>query len=229
MKKLTVLFVIFTISVAAFSQAHLGLKAGINFSKLTERPYYSTESNNIKPKWEPGLTYGIVGDIAVTDIFFMQLEVLYSQLGTRYDLPASLPNGEVPQTNSPSGTLTKNYNTLQIPIVAKFTTYETKVTWYFDVGFFWAYFIDGKYTLTSTDNSIDEAGDISFDEFQREDFGFVLGLGLGTKLGKNMSWSLNLRYNRGVIDLNTNHGNQIADYVPTTTRGLSATLILFVL
>lgn len=228
MKKIFILFVILTISIAGFSQAGLGFKGGVNFSKLTDKPYYSNKYNNIEPQYVPGFTFGIVGDIAATDIFFVQMEILYAELNSRYELPGQLSGVESNQ-NTQGGTLLKEFNTLQIPLVAKFVTYDKKVDIIFEGGFFWGYILDGKYSLTGGDNGVDESGEISFDEFQREDFGFVVGLGFGTDLGKRASWSFNLRYNRGVTDLYTDPGVDGSGYVPRQTRSFTATLTLMVL
>jgi hypothetical protein len=227
MKKLVLLFFIVSVSITTYSQVSLGFRGGIGFTKLTDRPYYSHENNSTKPKFVPGLTFGVMVDVAVTDIFFMQLDVMYAQMGTKYDLPVNDPeNGG---TQSGTGLLKKEYNTVQFPLVAKFTSYDTKVNWYWEGGFFGSYYIDGKYSLTSDAQNIDESGSINFDNMHRGDFGFVIGLGIGTDIGKKASWSLNLRYNRGIIDLNKNPGISTAGYIPTTSRALTLTLLFIVI
>ncbi len=227
MKKILLTFVSLLIISLSYSQVGLGIRAGYGLSKLTNRPYLSYEGNPHISKWVPAPTAGIIMDVVISDIFFFQMEALYAGLGTEYDLLKDYSD-----ENHPEGadvTLIQDFHLVQIPILVRFDTFDKKVTTFFEFGFNTSYFISGEYKISNEGTGAEKSGEISFENMNRWDFGFIIGIGFGTDIGKRSSWALGLRYNRGVIDLNKNKDSGNSEYVPNTTRALTLSLILMVL
>lgn len=228
MKRILLTFVTLLIISLSYAQVGLGIRAGYGLTKLTKRPFVSSESNPHVSKWVPAPTVGIIMDVVISDIFFFQMEALYSGLGTEYDLLKDYSD-----ENHPEGadvTLRQNFHLIQVPILVRFDTYDKKVTTFFEFGFNTSYFISGEYKITNDGTGAEKSGEISFERMHRGDFGFILGIGFGTDIGKRSSWALNLRYTRGVLDLNKKmeSGNP-PDYVSNTTRQVTLSLILMIL
>ncbi len=226
MKKSILLFIALIIAGISFGQVGLGIRAGYGVTKLTKRPYISVESNPHTSRWVPAPTAGLVMDITVSDIFFLQLEALYSGLGAEYDLLDS-STGEA--TTDGTTTLSEYYHLIEIPIVAKFATYDTKLTKFLEFGFNPGYFISGEYEVQNNASPENKSGEYQFTNMKRANFGFIAGVGIGTGIGKRASWALNLRYNHGVSDLNMNQEKNNSEYVHNQTRALTLSFILMFL
>jgi hypothetical protein len=223
MKKSILLFIALIIAGISYGQVGLGIRAGYGVTKLTKRPYISVESNPHTSRWVPAPTAGLVMDITVSDIFFLQLEAVYSGLGAEYDLTDS-PSDET--TADGSTTLREYFHLIEFPIVAKFATYDTKLTKFLEFGFNPGYFISGAYEVQNNASVEDKSGDYQFTHMKRGNFGFVVGVGIGTGFGKRASWALNLRYNHGVSDLNQIQAENNSEYVHNQTRALTLSFIL---
>jgi len=225
MKRL-LLIAVFGLAVSlTYGQVGLGIRAGYGLTKLTKRPFISTVSNPHKSDWVPAPTAGLVMDITVSDIFYLQLEALYSGMAAQYDLLQRNPDESQGKGN---GLLRQYFHMIEFPIVAKFETYDTKVNTFFEFGFNPGYILSGEYLLEDNSIGFEESGEVDFSNMKQGNFGFVLGIGFGTDIGKRASWALNLRYNHGVSDLNQKQANN-SDYVHNQTRALTLSLVLMFL
>jgi hypothetical protein len=226
-KKVIIVLVVFLLSTPVISQVHFGFKAGAGITRSTNRPYYPYTTNPIEPVWQPGYVGGITMDVEVSDIFFLQWDLMYSQTNTLYNLDSDI---YAPDQSSPGKSeLTTSINSVQMPIVVRFATYDKKVTSYFETGFYGGYAIDGTYKITAAESSYNQSGNYVFDDYKRGDFGFVIGGGFGTKMGKKGSWALNLRYLFSTFDTRKSPDDNNSDYVKSQNRMLYLTLILFVI
>jgi hypothetical protein len=176
----------------------------------------------------PGYTGGITMDVTISDIFFLQWDLMYAQTNTLYNPDPEIHNPDKPYPGKVD--LTTSINSVQMPIVARFATYDKKVTSYFETGFYGGYAINGTYKITAAlDDSYNQSGDFLFNDYKRGDFGFVVGGGFGTAMGKKGSWALNLRYLFSTFDTSKTTGNKSDGYVKSQNRILYLTLILFVI
>jgi hypothetical protein len=208
------------------AQVGLGLRAGYGLTKLSSTPFLSYESNPHTSKWVPQPTAGLIMDVVVSDIFFIQLEALYSGFAAEYDL---LPSNASENPEGQPATLNQSFHQIQFPIVAKFATYDTKVTSYLEFGFNTSVFLSGEYKIEDPNTGSEKSGDFNFNHMKKADFGFVIGVGFGTDFGKRSSWALNLRYIHGVSDLNEIQEDANPEYVSNQTRQLTLSLILMIL
>lgn len=226
-KKLLLIVIVILLSIPAFSQVRFGFKFGAGLTKSTGRPYYPYTENSLKPIWQPGYSAGLVLDVTISDIFFLQWDLLYAQTNTLYN-----PDPNIHDPNEPSPgkvDLKTSFNTIQMPIVVRFATYDKKVTSYFEAGFYGGYTIDGTYSITSDNSQDNQSGKYMFENYRRGDFGFVIGGGFGTALGKKSSWALNLRYLFSTFDTYKSPDKNNDSYVKSQNRILYLTLILFVI
>ena len=227
MKKVILILVIILFSIPGLTQVHFGFKFGTGLTKSTTRPYYPYSNNPLEPVWQPGYVGGITMDVTISDIFFLQWDLLYAQTNTLYNLD---PNIHPPDQPGPGkAELKTSINSVQMPIVVRFATYDKKVTSYFETGFYGGYSFDGTYAITAEDNSYNDSGALSFDDYKRGDFGFVIGGGFGTALGKRTSWALNIRYLFSTFDTYKYPEKSNDSYIFSQYRMLYISFIIFVI
>lgn len=228
MKKVIIVLIVILFSIPVFSQVHFGFKVGAGITKSTNRPYYHYTTNSLEPIWMPGYTGGITMDVTISDIFFLQWDLMYAQTNTLYNPDPEIHSPDRPYPGKVD--LTTSINSVQMPIVVRFATYDKKVTSYFETGFYGGYAIDGTYKITAAlDDSYNTSGEYVFNDYKRGDFGFVIGGGFGTPMGKKTSWALNLRYLFSTFDTSKITGKKNDGYVKSQNRILYLTLILFVI
>jgi len=226
-KKLIIILIATLFSFPVMSQVHFGFKFSAGLTKSTLRPYYHYTSNTLESVWQPGYAAGIVMDVTISDIFFLQWDLLYAQTNTLYNLDSEIYAPDKPYPGQSE--LTTSVNTIQMPIVVRFATYDKKVTSYFETGFYGGYSLDGSYKITAADPYYNQSGELLYDDYRRGDFGFVIGGGFGTDLGKKSSWALNIRYLFSTFDTDKTPNDNNSDYVKSQYRMLYLTLILFVI
>lgn len=227
MKKIILVVIVTLFSFPVFSQVHFGFKVGAGITRSTNRPYYHYTNNSLEPVWQPGYVGGISMDVEISDIFFLQWDLMYAQTNTLYNLDSDIYAPDQPAPGKSE--LTTSINSIQMPIVVRFATYDKKVTSYFETGFYGGYAIDGTYKITAAESSYNLSGNYTFNNYKRGDFGFVVGGGFGTKMGKRGSWALNIRYLFSTFDTSKITDNSDPDYVKAQNRMLYLTLILFVI
>lgn len=181
----------------------------------------------MEAKWLPGYSGGLVMDVMVSDIFFLQIDLIYAQNNALYSYD---PNIHDPDKPSPGkAELTTKVNAVQLPVAIRFATYDRKVTSYFETGFYGGYIIDGTYRISAENEESDRSGNIDFSSYKRGDFGFIIGGGFGTKLGKKSAWKLNLRYLFSTFDTYKYPEKNNKEYVKSQYRRFSLNLIFLFL
>lgn len=184
---LSVAFVMLSVSVSAQSSlydyeyekagASFGIKAGVNFSNL----YVEKVSDE---KVRVGFNVGIYANLPVgSKVFSIQPELAYTTRGNRttYD-NAVMGRGEVKY----------NLNYLELPLMAVFTLGD-----YFNIhaGAYAAYLISSN--ITSDGDLGKYTHDLDEGQFNRFDYGPVVGLGFTTDLS-GVGLGGGVRYNYGL-------------------------------
>jgi len=93
MKKTSLLIAFLFVSLAAFSQVGLGIKAGVNFSNI--------DFEDISTDSKTGFHFGGFANVKLGETFALQPEILYSTIGAEF----------------PDGTDDIDFHYLQIPIL----------------------------------------------------------------------------------------------------------------
>jgi len=173
--------------VLLHAQIYIGPKLGLNYSKQNR--------GNDFEVFKPGIQFGGLINVPLTDEFFVQGEFLVSRKGYREEFGKDELFDE----------LTATY--LEVPILAQVKKETYLFRYFINFGIFGAYWSDGE-----TGSRIEEGGEIvsadydftnsrDADGFQdnRTDFGLVLGAGIVYTINVS-DIMLDIRFNRGLID-----------------------------
>lgn len=209
MKKL-ILGIAVTASSLAFAQTttsssnmssakpvQFGVKAGINVSSISKDGYEDAKS-------KVGFAGGVFANIPVSEMFSIQPEVMYSQMGSKV-------------TNSYSGTVlgnnftskssaTLNLDYVTVPLMLQF---RATPAFYVEAGPEFGFLVsaktkDASTTVVngSTTTTTSESGDVK-DYFS----GFNMGVGLGLGYDITPNFGISARYVAGFTDINKKDSN----------------------
>jgi hypothetical protein len=192
MKKILLLSItLFTIQFTNAQIVTYGVKAGINLANLS---YSGGNSDNLNPKSLTGFHFGLLGVTKLKENLSFQLEVLYSQQGSKQSTSTGNPLLLIEKNE----TITLNY--INVPIIFKYYLIpELSVEAGPQVGFL----LDGKedsqistsvFGVVSTVNS---SIDLKKEIYKTVDFGF----NLGASVYFARHFSIGGRYNFGLNNL----------------------------
>ncbi len=193
-KNCTYFFVAAMLLVPALSHAQdrdsrIGIKAGVNLSNL-----YSSDvdANNARV----GFNAGIFTEIAVSDAFSIQPELLYYTKGNKMTYGN---NGGVADVVGAEGDVKFNLNYIELPILARISIADVISI---HIGPYISYLLGANVDADGTFSA--SPNDISKDQFNTIDYGVAAGVGVD--LG---GFSLGVRYDLGLNKV-ANQGNNIS-------------------
>lgn len=120
MKKLNVLLSLLILVGIAFSakaQVEFGIKAGANFSNISQD--FKDSDFEMTTKIKPGFHLGVIADVPFSDNFSFQPGLLYSSKGYNLDIEKSMENilGEpLPDGASIDGYFRGTFNYIEVPL-----------------------------------------------------------------------------------------------------------------
>jgi len=180
MKKTILLAALFVATITAFAQTTttFGIKAGVNFSKLT----YSGGGFSVSSQSLTGFHIGGVVDVGINDNFSFQPGLLFSTKGGKSE------------SDGDAGKTTLNYLEVPINFIYKVPAGDGKV--FFGAGPYIGYGLSGK--DTETIDGTKTSSDVNFgsteDDVKNPDFGvnFLAGYELKQGLTINVGYGLGL-------------------------------------
>jgi|JI71714CRNA_FD_contig_71_2501672_length_696_multi_3_in_0_out_0_1 hypothetical protein len=184
-------------SVIIYAQTSIGLRAGLNFSKVNLSGDDVTAEDTDPLKNISGLNIAIPIEFKLSNKFAIQPEVSFSQRGFKY---------KVDFLGLPLSVRTK-YNYLEVPVLAKLSLGGEKNKFNVLVGPSFGYALSGNY------NDGEESLKIDFKEEGVKRFDFGAQFGLGATFG---NFFVDARYLLGLANLN----DESTLDVKVNTRGL---------
>lgn len=185
---LTATAVIF--SASAFAQdICFGVKAGVNFSKFSEK--IEGEKANDYAKSKPGICLGAYADYNFTDMFALEAGLQFEQKGGKYEFSEE----DVKEIDKES----ISYFTIPVNFRANFAVNDNNA--YFLVGPTFGIGLSGKYKSeytedgeTETDDGSLKFGDDEESDCHRTNVGFLLGAGfeMSNNIGFRLSYEIGL-------------------------------------
>ncbi|WP_294298634.1 porin family protein [uncultured Chryseobacterium sp.] len=186
-----------TTGMSSSSPVKFGVKAGINISSISKDGYDDAKS-------KVGFAGGVFANIPVSEMFSVQPEVMYSQMGSKVSSSSSgtvLGNNV---TSTSSATLNLDYVT--IPVMLQF---RATPAFYIEAGPEFGFLTsaktkDARTTVVngSTSTTTSESGDVK-DYFS----GFNMGVGLGLGYDITPNFGISARYVAGFTDINKKDNN----------------------
>lgn len=200
MKKFVFLLIaLFTLSIANAQDISFGVKAGVNYGATltTDSDYNDHFDAMIGPH------FGVLADIAITDDFSFQPELLYSPSGFKQAETIETAAGDV--TYDLKGAV----NYLTLPLMAKYyfvDGFSLEAGPY--VGFVISANLDGTVEMPDV-----LGGTITYDkEDIKESYNSIdYGLGVGASYELEMGVFFTARYNLGLSDINAEDLSEIPD------------------
>ena len=211
-KKISLLIILAVVLSTGYTQAQfsLGVRAGFNLTNLSHSEAVGDE------KWKPGFQTGVVADNALSDVFSIQLGILFATQGRKTD-----QNDVVSGINTKS---TLNLNYIQVPVNAQYKLDLGGMELLLQAGPYFGYGLRARFKGESTFNgvklpSFDEKIKMGSDELEAVNFkafDFGLGLGVGVQFRK---LQIVLGYNQGFLNLNNITEEKIKDLIPYMLPG----------
>lgn len=185
MKSLKVLCVVaaLVLGLSLNVMGEVGIKAGVNMSKLTSMGTISGADSKALIGYQIGLFYGY----ALTDNIVIQPEVYYVQKGHEY------------KESGGSAKIDTVLNYIEVPVLFKykFATEGSFIPSFF-VGPYAAFKASAKEKYKGFEDP-EENGSIDIkDDVKSTDFGLVFGLGADLKVGETTKFIIDLRYSLGL-------------------------------
>ncbi len=183
MKHFLVFIVIVSLSsINCNSQTYYGFKVGANLSNI----YGDNSFSGIKP----AMHVGAVAEIALSDFFSLQPELLYSMQGSQTGSYQNNDNPELPyyMEDVKTGSFKNNNHYVILPIMVRyFVTDMISIDAGPQVGYLlFAKKSDGKYEWTDTKDSMNT---------------FDYGINLGASYEFDNGMNVNLRYSYGLANI----------------------------
>ena len=119
MKRFYLMMVVALFSVAAYGQTAVGIKAGMNFSKLNYGEDLDERFDNLDRPFQIGFNFGLAADFNVGQVFSLYTELIYSQKGDSYEGRGTVNDPVVGTIDVYEETET-TLNYLEMPILARF-------------------------------------------------------------------------------------------------------------
>lgn len=179
------------------SPVQFGIKAGINVSSISKDGYEDAKS-------KVGFAGGVFANIPLSEMFSVQPEVMYSQMGSKV---TSSYSGTVLGNNFTSkSSATLNLDYVTVPLMLQF---RATPAFYVEAGPEFGFLVSAKTkdasTTTvngSTTTTTSESGDVK-DYFS----GFNMGVGLGLGYDITPNFGISARYVAGFTDINKKDSN----------------------
>jgi len=187
MKKLLLLSIVFALSVGVYAQK-FGIRGGANLATMTG----SADGFNDDKTGLLGIHLGVVYEMKLIPMIFIQGEMLYSQKGIYYEIAG----GNYSKT-------TINY--IEVPISGKIKLGPTPL--YIIAGPYFAYALSGKTKVKI--GGVEASEDLKWKDagIKRTDMGLNAGLGVRFGLGPIALFAEG-RYGIGFADINDDGTNE---------------------
>lgn len=204
MKKITVLLLSFTIVAAtAFAQNRMsgGISLGANYSKVSAGD--NNSGNNFDWKWKWGPVGGLWLDFPIASSVSIAPSVLYSAMGTKYEVTNTLTNTTTKWT--------QKLNYISVPVLLKIKAGNS-------IGILLGPEVDflaGAKVKDANDNKTDNKSD-----FKSTDFALSGGL----QIAPNSPVSFTVRYIHGLADVRNASSNATTFSGAFHNRGIQGTL-----
>lgn len=168
-KQLLLIAVLALTSFTAFAQ--LGVKAGVNFSSITN-DVEDVSEENVKI----GLHAGLVYQLELNNWFSVQPEILYIRKGGEYNYLDTEVESKI--------------GYVEVPISFRFIPLGGPV--HLEIGPQFSYMTDVEYTFDNATFDTESVVSDDPDDYNRTDIGGLIGVGVNFE-----NFALNLRYTRG--------------------------------
>ncbi|MDP9954769.1 opacity protein-like surface antigen [Epilithonimonas hungarica] len=165
----------------AFAQTSpsFGLKAGVNVSSISDDGFDDTKA-------KVGFSGGLFMNAPITEMFSIQPEVMYSQLGAKTDYTFA-------------GTKFENELKLDYVTVPVMFQFRATPAFYIEAGPEFGFLVSAKNKLTVSNNS---GTGSDTDELDKDDFNsFNMGAALGIGFDITPNFGINARYIAGFSDV----------------------------
>lgn len=190
MKKLVLSLAVMTGSMAFAQSSDIGFgaKAGVNISTMTNKIGDKKVSEDAKEK--VGYYAGLFVNIPVSESFSVQPEVLYNNVGQKFDYKA------LGQTVS----IKNNLDYISVPVMAQYNVAEGL---YVEAGPQFSFLVNQKLKVSGVDNktvtnAVESTLNVENSKDAYKTFDLGLGLGAGYKVYKNIG--VNARYVVGLTN-----------------------------
>lgn len=204
MKKIILLFAVSIITGSAFAQLGLdyGIKAGANFSTLTDKATGASISNT---SYKAGLYAGIFGSINIGEGIGISADLAFSQMGGKADL--------VDNTGTKVGTIDQTLNYIPLSVFFNYGIPNVKGLGVFagpQISFLASY--KGKATIdgVGTTESTDKSG------IKSTDFAGVIGVQYQLP---TIPIIFSARYQYGFTNIGKDAGDKLYNSAATVTVG----------
>lgn len=174
-KSLAICSIFAATSLVSAQDSGIGFKGGVNFANLVGGDEDDINDENVLTSFH----VGIFTQVGVSDVFFIQPELLYTRKGAEANLPSFVGGQDVKF----------KLDYIELPVMFKFQILETINL---EAGPYAAYLVSSK--ITDGDN--DEIAEFDTDNFRKLDVG--LAVGAGFNLG---AAEIGARYNYGLTSL----------------------------
>ena len=185
MKKLFILLTVVCLTQISFSQARFGIRGGLNIAN--QKINVSAFGDNVSQSGDaiPSFHIGGMGDIKLSELFYLQPSILLSGKGTNF-------KGEDDFGNPVTAKIRPYYLEIPINLVVKTTLPSTNLSIYGGAGPSVGFGLFGK---VESDGESDDA--FQEDGFKRLDFGINLTAGLETPSG----WQFSFHFTPGIANI----------------------------
>lgn len=175
-KTLTVVAICGMGSIVTAQDAQFGIKGGVNFSNIVGGDDgNSIDDENLLTSFH----IGIFTQVGLSDVFYIQPELLYTRKGTELDLGLL-------------GDRQLNLDYLELPIMFRIQVLETINL---EAGPYAAYLLNSKITNGNSNESFN----LDTDDFRKLDYGVAIGAGFDLEI-----LEIGARYNYGLVSLSKN-------------------------
>jgi len=189
---LSTLFVVISSSIAFAQFSSLGVKGGLNLSKLD----YKDDLQGYDFTFRVGMNLGLFIEYNVFNNLLIHAEAVYSMRGTEYGLEEFTLNG----ITVPAHKFIQKIDYLEIPLIIQYNfLLDSKLTPKVFLGLVSSFLLNEKIEYIEEDISKGEVG--QEDQIKSTEFGIILGIGADYSLpsGKIV---FDIRYHYGLTNIN---------------------------
>jgi opacity protein-like surface antigen len=189
---LTTLFVVISSSIAFAQFSSLGIKGGLNLSKLD----YKDDLQGYDFSFREGMNLGLFTEYNLSNDLLIHAEAIYSMRGTEYGLEEFTWGG----ITVPAHKFIQKLDYLEIPLMIQYNfLLDSKLTPNVFLGPVASFLLNEKIEYIEDDISKGEVG--QEDQIKSTEFGIILGIGTDYSLpsGKIV---FDIRYHYGLTNVN---------------------------
>lgn len=195
MKKLLLLaaFAGFAFTTAQAQEMRFGVKAGVNFANMS----FKAGGFSIEPDARTAFHIGALVEFPVSDAFYIQPEILYNSVGSKYEESYSEDFMGVEISVSEKSIVKLDY--ISIPIMAKYYFTEGfSLEAGPQIGFLMSAKEDFEFTETAMGQTASESESLDVKKHYK---GIDFGLGIGAAYRLDMGLFFNARYVLGLSNI----------------------------